>query len=66
MNILHSTPIHKEAMAEAIAEQILFGIRTQTFFDWYNSDFEQFIEDSESPITEEEILKRIKSIFRLH
>jgi hypothetical protein len=57
---------NKDAAATLIAEQILFGLRTQTFFDWYNSDFEKFIEDSESSITEEDILKRIKSLFRLH
>jgi hypothetical protein len=58
MNIFdNSTPILKQAMAEMIAEQILKGLKTQTFFDWYNSDFEEFIQDSDSAISEQDVLK---------
>jgi hypothetical protein len=67
MNLFdNTTPILKEAMAEMIAEQILNGLKSQTFFDWYNSDFEEFIQDSESAISEQDVLKRIKSIFKLN
>jgi len=56
----------KEDVANMIAERILKGLQTQDFYDWYNSDFEEFIQDSESGHTEEQILKRIKSLFKIN
>jgi hypothetical protein len=67
MNIFdNSTPIIKQAIAEMIAEQILKGLKTQLFNDWYNSDFDDFIQDSESNISEEMVLDKIKKLFHLN
>lgn len=48
-----------------IAERILKGLQTEDFYDWYNTDFYLFLEEPECEITEEDILKRIKSLFKI-
>lgn len=50
---------------DLVAQTILEGLEGQRFTDWYETDFFDYIEGCENAPSKEEILKKIKRIFRL-
>lgn len=50
---------------DAQAKSILNTLSKQDFSDFYEEEFNDFIEGSEDAMTEKEILKEIKSLFHL-
>jgi hypothetical protein len=55
-----------EEVANKTAMEILNTLEGQRFADWYNTGkFDHFIRDDLPTITQEEIIKDIKRLFRL-
>jgi hypothetical protein len=56
-----------EATTKRVCEKIFEMLSKQQFFEWYgeNGKFEDFISDSESGITKEEILNDIRNMLNL-
>jgi uncharacterized membrane protein len=48
-----------------LAKKIENGLSRQTFYDWYNDDYEKFISGDENAKSEEEIIEDIKRLFNL-
>jgi len=67
MNLFdNTTPVLKQALADLIAEQILNGLNKKPFEQWYNTAFDAYLCDEEFCPTKDEILKKIKELFKLN
>lgn len=49
---------------EKLLEKIEDALSRQTFYDWYNNDYEEFIQGMEEAKTKEEILEDIGKLFK--
>jgi len=53
-----------ESVSDEVAETILRGLMSQTFADWYEGDFMDYIEGEPTSPKKSEVIKEIKGIFR--
>lgn len=50
---------------DELAKKIELALSRQPFFEWYNEDYEEFIQGTEEAKSKEEILEDIKKLFSL-
>lgn len=50
---------------DELARKIELALSRQPFYDWYNNDYEEFIQGTEEAKSREEIIEDIKKLFNI-